>query len=82
MLSEDQVSYAARDVYASLETYKKLKVLTELGSVPENAPPRFLTDIYQNDCQKLIATGALVSVVSESTSMCIVEVKKFMFQLQ
>jgi len=76
VLSEDQVSYAARDAYVSLQIYKKLKVLTELGSVPENAPPGFLVDIYQNDCQKLIATGAWVSVVSDSTSMCTVEVKK------
>ena len=76
VLSEDQVSYAVRDAYASLQIYKRLKVLTELGSVPENAPSGFLVDIYQNDCQKLIATGAWVSVVSDSTSMCTVEVKK------
>ena len=76
VISEDQVSYAARDAYASLQIYKRLKVLTELGSVPENAPSGFLVDIYQNDCQKLIATGAWVSVVSDSASMCTVEVKK------
>ena len=76
VLSEDQVSYAARDAYVSLQIYKKLKVLTEHGSVPENAPPGFLVDIYQNDCQKLITTGAWVSVVPDSTSMCTVEVKK------
>ena len=58
VLSDDQVSYAVRDAYASLQMYKKLKVLTELGSVPENAPPGFLVNIYQSDCQKLIETGA------------------------
>ena len=42
----------------------------------ENAPPWFLVNIYENDCQKLIATMAWVSGVSDSTSMCKVEVGK------
>ena len=63
-LSDSQIQYVARDVYASLQIYLRLATMSVPEVIPIDAPPRTPASLHHND-GKLIATGILDSPPSQ-----------------
>lgn len=63
-LSDGQIQYAARDVYASLQIYLCLAQMSKPEVIPLDAPPSTPIALYHDD-GKLIANGTLEASPSE-----------------
>lgn len=65
-LTIEQINYAARDAYASLEIFNALQVLPLPRPLPPNPEAGLLVQIYHDDSTRIIAYGETVEFPSSS----------------
>lgn len=62
VLSKDQITYAARDVWASLSIYDHLNKIPAPGDISVTCPPHTPVSIWQDDRSMLIAHGHISTI--------------------